>query len=596
MSIKALLITLLAAIGIPVAAVLILFTMKTVSINEKSGELLEIAKQQDALMVELAAKLKDQQESLGAQTDAIKQQYDIERQIAAIEELQISYKLMEVSYLSAIIMRRTKQLDLFAARGKDLREVLAKTKPQLPDLIKDVSKNLDQHMKDIDNAIGLFGKRNKRPAVKLYQEQIIPETRRIKDLLTEERRNLGVARDEYQKNLTLVIDRLATVTNNMHQAKSRVGEQAEILYRSSKNIAAASSNLASLSLLTALTLLIFVPAVGFSIIQKIMKPVLASERSLHDIVSHKDLTIQLPNIPGEIGRILGATASLLNDFRNSFYNVKESSAEFERRADALDTVSQKTCKSLNDQITASDELNKRLESLTNVARHTFDLMSSFGVSVEQSQKVAQEGLTTINDGLSRFQEIIVVVENFQQETTALKQTVESVSGILQSVREISKQTNLLALNAAIESARAGEHGRGFSVVAEEIRNLSTQTENAVGEVDSKLERLHKSVDNTQQVVTSGLEISQEGAIKAQSAGKSIVEIVSGIDAMNAQISELNNYSQQSSDLSIESADLLMKVKAITDDNYQVTESLVVAASQSKTEAQRLADFVRAYRV
>ena len=213
MSIKALLITLLAAIGIPVAAVLILFTMKTVSINEKSGELLEIAKQQDALMVELAAKLKDQQESLGAQTDAIKQQYDIEGQIAAIEELQISYKLMEVSYLSAIIMRRTKQLDLFAARGKDLREVLAKTKPQLPDLIKDVSKNLDQHMKDIDNAIGLFGKRNKRPAVKLYQEQIIPETRRIKDLLTKERRNLGVARNEYQKNLTLVIDRLAIVTN-----------------------------------------------------------------------------------------------------------------------------------------------------------------------------------------------------------------------------------------------------------------------------------------------------------------------------------------------------------------------------------------------
>lgn len=237
-----------------------------------------------------------------------------------------------------------------------------------------------------------------------------------------------------------------------------------------------------------------------------------------------------------------------------------------------------------------------MDSLKSVAQHTFDLMSAFSVSVKQSQKVAQEGLTTINDGLSRFQDIIVVVENFQAETTALKQTVESVSGILQSVREISKQTNLLALNAAIESARAGEHGRGFSVVAEEIRNLSIQTENAVGEVDSKLERLQKSVDNTQQVVSSGLELSQEGAVAAESAGKSIVEITSGIDCMSTQINELNNYSQQSSNLSVESANLLTKVKAITDDNYQVTESLVVAASQSKTEAQRLAEFVRAYNV
>lgn len=103
----------------------------------------------------------------------------------------------------------------------------------------------------------------------------------------------------------LVIDRLAAATEDMHVAKSRVAEQAALLHESSKNIASGSANLASLALSTALILLVFIPVVGFAIINKIMKPVVLSEQSLNDIANRKDLTVEPPEVAGEIGRILG---------------------------------------------------------------------------------------------------------------------------------------------------------------------------------------------------------------------------------------------------------------------------------------------------
>lgn len=157
MSIKALLMTLLAAIGIPVATVLILFTLKTIVINERSEEQLTIEAQQGALMDQLALRLRDQEASLLAQTEAINEQYKLERQIAAIETLRTAYKVMEASYLNAIIMRRASWLNTFKERSADLRDAIKEAHVKMPLIANKVKENLDQHLKDIDESISLFG-------------------------------------------------------------------------------------------------------------------------------------------------------------------------------------------------------------------------------------------------------------------------------------------------------------------------------------------------------------------------------------------------------------------------------------------------------
>ena len=129
----------------------------------------------------------------------------------------------------------------------------------------------------------------------------------------------------------------------------------------------------------------------------------------------------------------------------------------------------------------------------------------------------------------------------------LKADSMNIGQVLDVIRGIAEQTNLLALNAAIEAARAGEQGRGFAVVADEVRSLASRTQQSTREIQMMIERLQNGANVAVDVMQSGLEKAQESVAQAQQAGQSIASITAMVDTireMNGQIAAAADYQRQ----------------------------------------------------
>jgi len=255
--------------------------------------------------------------------------------------------------------------------------------------------------------------------------------------------------------------------------------------------------------------------------------------------------------------------------------VKEVSTLFQQLIYSIDQIAkgaQEQAKSVDDTSRSTDKMNAAIEE---VAKEANNLSTVASKTAEAAQK-GEDAVARAIDGMERIK---VTVFGTAEKMKSLGQSSEMIGEIVEVIDEIADQTNLLALNAAIEAARAGEHGRGFAVVADEVRKLAERSQKATKEIGRLISSIQKGIQEGVVAMEAGRRDAEDGSRIALDAGQALQEILDVVKATNTQIKNISGAAEQLANESAGVVKGISDVAAVIEENTAATEEMAANSSE-----------------
>lgn len=329
-----------------------------------------------------------------------------------------------------------------------------------------------------------------------------------------------------------------------------------------------------------------------SITQPIGEAVAIAQR-----IARKDLTEQINAVgQDEAASMLAALAQMQGNLRQTITHISDSSAQLAAAAEEMTAVTEDASRGLlrqNDEVDqAASAVTQMSSAVDEVARNAAEAASASA----HTQSLTNEGLGKVAQTLTAIQALATNVGTTSTQVQMLSTRAKEINTVVEVIRSIAEQTNLLALNAAIEAARAGEQGRGFAVVADEVRSLAGRTSASTQEITAMVARIQHSTREAVTSMEAGVAQVDKGMAVTAEVEQSIRDI---LDATLNTTHLVNDITRTIGEQSLASNEIAHQVETIarmSESNSQIIGTTATTTDQLSAMADQLSQSVDRFRL
>ena len=296
---------------------------------------------------------------------------------------------------------------------------------------------------------------------------------------------------------------------------------------------------------------------------------------------------------GDVARELEKTRVQLNDMIKT---QVASSDELFALTEVMTISMSETKESAQEEFNEIDQLATAMSEMTSTVQTVAEHAQSASSLTEQASGQALTGQKFVQGSVSKMSELSSDIAASAAAVNQVEERVDSIGSVVGTIQGISEQTNLLALNAAIEAARAGEAGRGFAVVADEVRNLAQRTQQATVEIQDMISHLQSSANSAVELMEKSVVEAAEGVDLVTNAGSELDGIVSQVNQINDMNFQIATAAGQQSSVAEEMSVNLTNVRELVEASVVVVGELLETSQLMESNAQELDGKIKQFKV
>ncbi len=347
-----------------------------------------------------------------------------------------------------------------------------------------------------------------------------------------------------------------------------------------------------------LVLVIFLAFTAYLIARSITRNIKNVSANLQEIAKGDgDLTQRLQaSSKDEVGQLVDYFNTFMDKLQTMIQELTGYSSHVGTAAEELTNIAQQSREGIESQRAEAEQVatasNEMSATIVEVARNAEQAAGA----ATAAHDAADNGNSIVTTTISLINQLASDVGEGSTAVNQLREDSDSIGGVLDVIRGIAEQTNLLALNAAIEAARAGEQGRGFAVVADEVRTLASRTQDSTKEIQSMIEKLQSSSGQASEIMSRSQTTSEKGVTEAARAGEALTEITESVSVINNMNEQIASAAEEQSVVAAEIDQNIINISQSADANAENIGQLADAGSSLNNVAIQMQELVGQFKV
>jgi len=387
------------------------------------------------------------------------------------------------------------------------------------------------------------------------------QTNLLEDVKKYQSDFMQLAKLAEQKGFGPTVGILGEMRETIHKSESILEQLHEVVEKATNN---SGAKIRQINLILSLVISAIVITFTILLAQTITRSLLSFVSTLKQICQTGDLSLRVDESGNdEISGVGHTLNEMLATFQEIIQRLHKACDDLGQYSQQFLNIRDDTFDSVKKQQMETEQVLIAMTQMSASAQNIAGNTTCTAEAAEQANIVTREGKVLLDKAIGSTNELVVVINNANQVIQQLGEDSNSIGGILDVIRGIAEQTNLLALNAAIEAARAGEQGRGFAVVADEVRTLAQKTQDSISEIETMIISLQNGSTKAIQAITQGKEGVSNNVEQVSGSGRSLTSIVKELNSINEMSQENASATEKQSIVAEEVNNNVLKIKNLS---------------------------------